>query len=264
MREGAGALPGGNAKVQAQIEKACVSADFAFGDFEIPAGLGFAAEAATCARRGVASLGSLADVVECIRREHACVVERVIGVTVPRAHELLTLGGWDPAELPCLENGADGGGNGVGADKRKALRKCDGALQKAAAKLVTARAQSVQVCSAAVFTCVQTKPGDAGCLEKARAKCAKGTAAVSGLGATFTNAVGKACSKPPLEPADLLGPAGLGASALAPACVALGVPTLTTSADVASCLVRGLECRADQLLINEAPRSEELLQIGST
>lgn len=68
----------------------------------------------------------------------------------------------------------------------------------------------------------------------------------------------------PLEPADLFGSSGLGATALAPTCTGLGVPTLATSADLASCLVRNLECRADQLLENETPRLRELLQLGTT
>ena len=256
-------LADGSAKVDGKIQKACVSSSFGFGDFTFAGGLGFDAEAGTCARRGVASLGSLTDVVECVRRQHACVVDRMIGVTIPRARELLTLGGWDSTELSCLDAGTDGGGSGVTADKRKALRKCDGTLQKAAAKLVAARAKSVQACSAAVFTCVQTKPGDAGCTDKARATCTKGTDAVSSLRATFTDAVAKACTKAPLEPADLFGPTGLGAAALAPTCSGLGVPSLTTSADLASCVLRSLECRADQLLENESPRLKELLQIGT-
>ncbi len=254
------ALAPAEAKLGAQIEKACTSAKFSSVDLGEPVGLGFEAEAPSCARRGVVNLATVVDITECIRREHACAVERAVGVAVPRARELLALGGWDPTALACLAGGADGNGAGVASEKRKALRKCDGALQKAAAKLVAARTKAIQACAAGVFTCLQTKPGDGGCTAKAGEKCAKRTSAAAALPAKLAEGIVKACGAAPLEPADLLAPEGLGASTIAGSCSTLGIPILATAADVADCVLRSLACRVDQTLLNQTPRLTELLQ----
>ena len=58
----------------------------------------------------------------------------MLGAAVPRARELLVLGGFDPAtDLSCVPDGTNGGGLALAAGKQKAIRKCDVAIQKATA-----------------------------------------------------------------------------------------------------------------------------------
>ena len=196
-------------------------------------------------------------------RQHACGAARAFGAAVPRARELLILGGFDPAtDLGCLAPGANGGGTALAPEKRKAIRKCDAAVQKAATKLLAGRTKAVEACDAAVFTCLQTKPGDASCVTKAGGTCTKAIAGLPKLTASFDAAIAKACGAGPLVPADLLGADGLGASALAARCKALGVMSLETVDDVSTCLAKEVTCQTDTLLESATPRLGELLGLG--
>ena len=247
------------AKATDAIADACGAPGVAAADLVSTAGLGFAGEVDACAARGVATVGSAADVGDCVRAQHVCGAARTFGAAVPRARELLVQGGWDAASLACLETGASGGGSAIAASKRKALRKCDLAMQKAAARLFAGRTKAGQACGAAVFSCFQTKPGDPSCVTKAGATCRKALAALPKLAGSFASAIGKSCGAAPLTPADLRASEGLGASAFADTCAALGVTSLATVADVGDCLARRVACRADQALENETPRLRELL-----
>ncbi|MEO6027619.1 MAG: hypothetical protein ABIR79_12195 [Candidatus Binatia bacterium] len=141
--KGRSALAGAATKLTAALTKPCGEPAVPASNLGLATGLGFDGETAACARRGVVSLVSVSDVAECVRRQHACGAERLIGFAVPRAGELLTFGGWDVAsELPCLESASVGGGSAVEAAKQKALRKCDLVVQKASAKLVSGAPKS--------------------------------------------------------------------------------------------------------------------------
>jgi len=182
---------------------------------------------------------------------------------VPRAHELLVLGGFDPAsDFACLTPVANGGGTAIAADKRKALRKCDATIQKAAAKLLAGRTKIGDACGTAVFTCLQTKPGDGACVAKAGGACVKGFAGLPKLATSFETSIAKVCGAAPLVADDLLAPEGIGAAALAERCKAAGVPTLATVADVTACLEHELACPTDHALESATPRLGELLELG--
>lgn len=253
-------LAGAETTLTAAIVKVCGEPAVATSALTAATGLGFEAEATACGRRGVAALGNVGDVAECVRRQHACAVERVLGFTVPRAGELLALGGWNPGgDVSCLTAASVGGSAGVATEKQKTLRKCDLTFQKATAKVVGGRAKAVQACEAAVLTCDQTKPGDLGCLDKARAKCGKSLGGIPKLESSFAAAIAKACGGAPLAVADLRAPEGLGVGVLDDDCAALGIASLTTVGDLTNCLERQLACRVDQMLESESPRLVELL-----
>ncbi len=254
------ALANAETTLTAGIAKACAEPSLAAADLLSAVGLGFGGETRGCGERGVASLATIADVAACVRRQHACAAERVLGAAVPRARELLLLGGWDPGtSLACLEEGANGAGSAIAAPKRKALRKCDRTIQKAAAKLLMGRTKAGQSCSAAVFTCFQTKAADPSCVIKARGACQKALATLPKLGSTLASSIAKSCGAAPLAAADLLTADGIGAAAHAETCQALGIVSLASITDVTTCLTRQLACRADQLVESETPRLRELL-----
>jgi len=165
-------------------------------------------------------------------------------------------------DLPCIDAVSDGGGSAVATGKRKALRKCDLAIQKATATLVAGTSKAVQACAAAEFTCLQSKADKPDCPSKASGTCAKSFATLPKLTTRFTAAIAKICGAAPLEAGDVLGPAGLGAGGLADTCKAVGVPSLLTVGDLTDCLRRQASCRAKETLVNQTPRLAELLSAG--
>jgi hypothetical protein len=256
------ALADVDAKAADVIGKACGDPSLTVGDLAQTAGLGFEDEEEPCARRGVPSLAAVSDVAACVQRQQACAAERMIGFAAPRAGALLALGGWNPPGS-CLAATGVGGEAGL-VPPQKALRKCDEALQKATAKLASGRAKAGLGCTTALFTCVQTKPGDAACIEKASEKCTKSLTSIPDLENRFALAIGKACGVSSLSIDDLRAPAGLGLGTLDGPCALHGVASLTSLDAVARCLAREVACRVEQRLENAAPRLRELLQAAGT
>ncbi|MEO6026646.1 MAG: hypothetical protein ABIR79_07265, partial [Candidatus Binatia bacterium] len=257
------ALPTAEAKLTAAIGKACGEPAVTAANLRATAGLGFDGETAACGGRGVNGVATVTDVAECVRRQQQCAAERLLGAAVPRAHELLVLGGFAlENDFICIEAGANGGGVAIAEEKRKALRKCAVTIQKAATKLAAGRAKAGQACGAAVFTCLQTKPSDPACVGKAGGTCSKAIAGIPKLEAAFATTIAKACGASPLVAGDLLTSEGLGASALGERCAQLGIASLATVADVTACLQAQLTCDVDHQLETTTPRLGELLDLG--
>jgi hypothetical protein len=224
-------------------------------------GVGFGGETEPCARRDAAPLAGVDDVATCVERQHACAVDRALGAAVPRAAELLAFAGRNVAsEFPCLGSGADGGNAGVAPSDRKALRRCDDAIQRATQRLMRARQKKLQSCAAPVFTCVQTKPNDGGCLARARSKCAAAFGDLPGFDAALASSIARACGA--VDAADLTSASGLGFGSRAGRCAALGSGGAGSADAIAACLVRELRCRTHQLAENETPRLRELIGTG--
>ena len=134
---------------------------------------------------------------------------------------------------------------------QKAAVKCQKAIDQAGAKLVATTLKNLDACTTAVLACVQTKPGNAPCLQKAATKCSK--ALLSALPEAQVGAsakVVKSCGAP-LRPADLLAGDGLGIGAQAAACNAdFGLNICTDLTTLASCLVAEGSRGAERLFAN--------------
>jgi hypothetical protein len=251
------------AKVTEGLEKSCGNLDLTPADLTDVAGLGFTAEESACAAAGVPALGSVADVALCLARRQTCETDRLLGVAAPRARELLGLAGVDPAVYSCAIPGADGGGQGLSDSARgKVLSKCEKGIEKAAATFVKKQLVGFTGCIGSVAKCIQQKPADATCIDKAQAKCAKLEAELEGPkgpAAKAIAAIDKACTG---DFADLLDATGLGHGEVASHCEAIGVPALASSNDVAECLVLDHRCRVANLLDASVPRAFELLSLG--
>ena len=254
-------LTADRAKLAAALGKACGPPALEATDLLGVAGLGFDAEAGPCADRGVATLASVTDVAACVAATAACRADALFGAESPRAGELLAGLGRDAAtDAPCLGDTSNGAGQGLDATAAKAAVKCQKGLAKAGAGFAAQEQKLLQKCAGAVAACVQSKASDSACLAKARTTCGKLAlklaAAETKVGAT----VAKSCG--PVAAAGVLAANGLGFAVHAPTCAGLGVPALTTLADVAACTTRLHECRALQLLENQTPRLGELLDLG--
>lgn len=246
--------------------KACAAV--ATTDLRSAAGLGFVAEDAPCVAEGAAAPATIVEVAACLQRGHACRADELAAFESPRAAELLTLAGQNLADYPCVAFGADGGGAGVADPLRaQAVDRCGKTIRDAAAKFARGKSKVVAKCLRAVEDCLF---GDGAavppCLDGAQATCAKAIAGLTrpgnGVEAKLTGAIAGACA--PVATADVLAPVGLGFEALAGTCGALGVPSLDSSAALATCVVRQHECRVEQWLERETPRLRELVELGGT
>ncbi len=244
------------------LARSCALPGVEPADLLAASGAGFLGELQPCARRGVATLANVDDVGTCVERQHECAADRALGAAVPRAAELLAFAGRDVAgEFPCLPSGANGGNAGVAEpDDRRAVRRCDDALHRAAQRLIRGRLREIQACTATVFACIQLKPNDGGCLARARAKCTSAFGDLPALDAALTTAIARTCSA--VDAADLTSSVGLGFGSLAARCAALGSGGAGSADAIAACLVRELRCRTNQLLENESPRFLELIAAG--
>ena len=117
------------------------------------------------------------DVAACVAASYQCQAETLFERHTPRAKELMAEAGVPQLDIDffsCL--GAHGGsGEDVGDPKGvgKVVQKCQAAVAKAGLKLDVAELKGQGKCLDKLYKCVQTKPGDAGCLTKANRTCGK-------------------------------------------------------------------------------------------
>jgi hypothetical protein len=224
-------------------------------------GLGFGAETARCGALASTPLASVDDVIACLDRATVCRASALVATRVPRAPELLAVGGVGAAAPPCLpQAGEPAGALGDSKIAGKPLLKCERAVTAASAKLATRLAKGYGACAAAMRACVQSAD-TATCLAKASAKCAKAAGALPTVtGAPDTKllaAVTKACGA--LAPSALASSNGLGFGSATVRCAALGVPALDGPAALATCITREHACRTTGLLEAWTPRLREHL-----
>lgn len=259
-----GAVAKDRATLAAKVGKACAAPAVALAALQDATGVGYAHESERCAAHGVGTLGAVADVAACVARLHECDAEAAVGFEMPRAAELLAFADRDPvADAPCLPHASSAFTIGLADPTRaQAAAACAKAIAKSGAGFLGAKQKLVQKCASAVTVCVQTKPGDAACLTKAASTCSKAIAKIggpTGIEAKLAAGVLKKCSG--LSAADLTGTDGLGFQDRSGDCTALGGP-LASATDVAACLVRQHECRAERMLESQTPRLRELLDLA--
>jgi hypothetical protein len=250
--------------LEADIAKKCDSS----ADLLAPEGLGFASLSTQCQSEFGVALNTVADVAECIRRQKECTVERLFRLQFPRAVELLDTADVNAgllAHFTCLM-GAMGAGGGYGAiDPKgvgKAIDNCAKETKKAGSMFVSSKVQSIEKCLGEVFKCVQTKPGDQACIDKAAGKCANEfgpDGKISKAEEKLRSSVQKKCG--PASFSDLAGTMGMNLDDLASVCVSLGVSSLSSLDDYVECLYRQHECLGQEMIRIQVPRVEDLLSV---
>lgn len=251
------------AKLLALIAKACDPALVSHDDLGADLGIGLEKEEAACAQEGITGPDTIATFANCVLQQHVCRTNRILSQGTPRARELFVLMGFpvDATALPCLLPGSDGGGQGLGALGKPAV-KCAKAISKASVKVGAVGAKALQKCLDLGVACLQLKNGDPVCLEKARAKCQKLSdklqAPTKGAFFKIIAAADKGCAG--ITQADLNAPAGLGFDAQAGRCTELGVPEFNIGFAITCTGVQQL-CDGEQMLIREIPRFFELTDL---
>lgn len=108
-----------------------------------------------------------------------------------------------------------------------------------------------------MFGCVQRKPGDSKCHEKARDKCTKVLEKIAVEDAKLRGKIELKCNDD-LAFGVLASEEGANLEALTSDCAVFG-GGVSSLADYAECLVRQHECLVEELVLFQAPRAEELL-----
>ncbi|MEO6030156.1 MAG: CSLREA domain-containing protein, partial [Candidatus Binatia bacterium] len=171
----------------------------------------------------------------------------------------------DRADPDCPRPYVNGFGEGVSLPARaKAVAKCQATVAKQGSGVVAKEQKLLRACLQQMLACVETKPGDAGCLAKASTGCQKVSAAITTLFDKLEAKVEKACGDPPVAGADIVHPAGLGFRDEQSTCEAS--PYFAFGADdatgVARCVNKRHLCQAAQLVSQENPRARELLTLA--
>jgi hypothetical protein len=156
-------------------------------------------------------------------------------------------------------------GAGLPPPTNKIAVACQRALLQAGATFLTGKLQSLDQCVTGIFKCVETKPDDDGCTQKALPSCGGKLAALQDAEDRFTSKVAKQCDG--LTAAALAGADGLGfgAGTIVDGCraqfgIAIDDPTSTApAAPIIECVLRGFARAAENAFDVEQARVRELL-----
>ena len=137
----------------------------------------------------------------------------------------------------------------------KQAATCQQAIAKAGTAFAAATFKSLDKCYDGLFTCVQTKPSDQGCVAKAVAACA---AAVDTKAPQARLKLAAAIAKKCTSFADLTNVDGLGYGAIAGECQNKFGTKLADVASVAECVGAEHECLAERAFGVAMPRAGQL------
>lgn len=167
----------------------------------------------------------------------------------------------DPSNHPIAATTVDGFAAcscQLGVSDAKEVVGCQPAVAGNAKSLVVRRLHVLSACGVALLGCEKKKPGDATCVTKAKAKCAKQLAKLAKTTDKFVVAVEKGCGKIGHE--TLLSFRGLGFEQIAAQCSADFGGSVASIADIARCLAAQHVCRAEELVTSVMPRIAELAE----
>lgn len=243
-------------KLAAALAGKCGTSLVTTTDFRGATGLGYETLDAECAiELGHAPANAL-DVAECLARRYTCRAGNVYGTQAPRAGELFRVAGVGSGTNGCLPD-FDGDGAGVGDPVLgKAVHACAATITKTSSAFLTKKISSLTKCLDKVFACIQTKPGDAGCLGKANAACAKEASKIVAERAKVGPAIDKKCGGIDFG-LNLRPPQAANIEALV--ATLPGGNTLVTLTSYETALRLNHDCAAEDLFRALAPRAADLL-----
>jgi uncharacterized repeat protein (TIGR03806 family) len=138
-----------------------------------------------------------------------------------------------------------------------ALAQCQSTIVAAAASTGRQRALRLQRCSAMAFRCLQSRPDDAACIERAAKECRLAGSMHARAEAKAAAALARACDG--LDAA-LWSPDGLGFDDVAPACAARHGITVEDATTLGTCLARNDACADAANTALLVPRTAEILR----
>lgn len=221
-------------------------------------GLGFGDIAGVCsADFGLNVCEGLEPIAECLITAHDRDAGALLARGLPRTGELLAnLPGAPFANTNGLPPIAGCGTCNVQDSQRKAVEKCGKTLGTGTQALAGALEAAFGACTLELYACAQDEADATACVTDATAKCTKAAAKVTKAVAKLGAGAAKSCGT---DFASLSQPGGLNLDALAPRCVALGVPALDSSNAFVSCLAAEAKCAVASLVQTALPRTQEFL-----
>jgi len=251
------------AKLVAGLDGKCGSAKVDLAELLTANGLAFGTLEPLCTAFGD-STDTLAGLAACLQRAVACRTETALATTMPRAGDFLAsanlLGG------TCI---AAAGGDLSGPLNPKTdgaeAAACQDAIAKAGATTFAKTLATAQSCVGLIRKCELTSASPVSCTSSFMPKCAtlfdKLTTPAKGLFDKEQAAIAKACGLIPSD--DVIGKSGLGFTFDATRCTALGVGSVTSAADAATCVLREQRCAAaDVLGVGEPQAAAVLAAVG--
>lgn len=251
------------AKLVTGLEAKCGTGKVPTDEVLEAGGLAFGSLGPLCVAFG-GSADSLADLGACLQHAVACRTEAALSVSLPRAGDFLAAAGL--LDGTCFT--ARGGGlSGLPNPKVDGTRAaaCQDAIAKAGATTMSRMLATAQNCVALVRKCELTSSSPVSCSSSFTPKCAtlfgKLTTPSKGVFDKQRAVIDKACG---LLPADsVLTNPGLGFDFDEQRCAALGVASLTSAADAATCVLREQRCAAADVLGLGSPRgAAALAEVG--
>jgi hypothetical protein len=147
----------------------------------------------------------------------------------------------------------------VDPTEAKAVVNCEKNVSNAGRAYLANSYKALKKCVDTVFTCVQLKPGDGGCLAKAQATCDKQFAGLDTQALKLESAVDKRCAEEIIPFATLRTALAASIDSLATDCRPYGLVVLNSLDDYKDCLRASYQCRVGDLLKFAAPRAAEML-----
>lgn len=147
------------------------------------------------------------------------------------------------------------------ADQAKAANKCSILIERTGTDSAVETLDALQDCIGPIFKCVQTKPGDAGCLEKARKGCNDQLDLAAAEKARMIDVVARKCASDlPVEA--LLDPLGLDYASLQEECTKDFGVEVTDMSTLGQCLALQQACEVERMVAFQMPRAASLLEVA--
>jgi hypothetical protein len=210
------------------------------------------------------TLDSMVAISACVQIGAECRAESALAIAVPRIADLLALLFDAENSGLCLPAPTGNTAGLVAADQIGPAIACQKAAAAAARKLIQRRISVGRKCTDTLLKCRLTNRPVITC-QKVADQCADRLRSLTNgpraAAATLLAVLQRRCGELPAEA--FLGPEGVGFDATAARCVALGVPALIDTTDVATCVARAGECGASAILRHAVPVvDDELARYG--
>lgn len=146
------------------------------------------------------------------------------------------------------------------SDKAKAANKCQIILERTGAVVAVEKLNALQDCVGPILKCVQTKPGDAKCLDDARDTCEEQLDLAAAKEARMVEAVARKCASH-LTVEELLDPLGLNFASLKDECKKEFGVEVDDIESLGVCLALQHSCELERMFAFEVPRAASLLTL---
>lgn len=146
-------------------------------------------------------------------------------------------------------------------DKAKSANKCQIILERTGADVAVEALDALRDCVGPVLKCVQTKPGDAGCLDKARKGCTEQLDLAAAEKIRMLDAIARKCATD-LTIDEMLDPLGLDFASLVDECKKEFGVQVTDVATLGQCVAQQHACELERMFGFEMPRAASLLEVA--